>query len=990
MPLTTGTRLGPYEITASIGAGGMGEVYRARDTRLNRDVALKVLPDAFALDPDRLARFKREAQVLAALNHPHIAAIHGLEETDPSPGSGQVAVRALVLELVEGPTLAERLSELSSLKSQGSRNAQVSTLKSQVSGPLAAGTQGLPVDEALRIARQVADALQAAHEKGIIHRDLKPANSAFTPDGQVKVLDFGLAKALGADPRPDVSTSPTLSMAATQAGVILGTAAYMSPEQAKGREADKRSDVWAFGCVVYEMLSGRRAFEGEDISDTLAAVLRGEPEWPALPPDMPPVIRTLVQRCLDKDRRRRIADMSTALFILDEPASLAPVSPVGVQPVVAPRGRAWRRAAMLTATVIATGIVTATGVWLRLRSDPPRVTRLTIAPSSSAALSVSGFDRDLAITPDGSRVVYVGTNATQIFVRALDQLESTALAGLGTPRGLFISPDGQWIGFADGTTELKKVAVTGGPSLSVGRLDGAPRGATWGPDGTIIFATANSLSGLQRVLAAGGGEPATLTKPNREHGEADHLWPEFLPGGQAVLFTITPATGGIDNMQIAALDLRTGTQKVLVRGGSSARYLPSGHLVYGVAGTLRAVPFDLDRLETRGTPVPVLPQILTTPLGAAGFDVAGNGTLVYVLGGLAAVARTLVWVDRQGREEAIKAAPARAYAYPRLSPDGTRVALDSRDLDSDIWMWDFARETLTRFTFDTAADRFPVWTPPDGRRIVFSSNRAGPGSLFSQAADRPGVVERLTVSKADQFPTTISPDGTRVVFDDNGALDMMVITLDKERPSTPSTRSAGSGSTVSPATLGVSSVEGQALRTGTVEPSTGSGRGPAPGSGRGEPKPLVQTPFNERNGEISPDGRWLAYESNESRQFEIYVRPFPDVDSGRWQVSTGGGTRPLWARNGQELFYLSPTRALMSVRVERGSTWTAGTPMKVFEGPYYADAAVYGRTYDVSVDGRRFLMVKPVAGPDQTAASPSLIVVQNWLEELKRLVPVPR
>ena len=461
---------------------------------------------------------------------------------------------------------------------------------------------------------------------------------------------------------------------------------------------------------------------------------------------------------------------------------------------------------------------------------------------------------------------------------------------------------------------LKKVAITGGPALPLCRLEGQSRGATWGDDGSIVFATAAPSAGLQRVSSA-GGEPTVLTKPNRERGEADHLWPQFLPGSQAVLFTITSTTSGIDASQVAVLDLRTGTTKILVRGGSQAQYVRSGHLVYAAAGTLRAIAFDVNRLEAIDTAVPVLAQVTTLPTGTAEFDVASDGTLVYVSGGAGvAPGRTLVWVDRKGHEEPVKAAPARAYTYPRLSPDGMRVALDIRDQDFDIWVWDFARETLSRVTFDPGLDRAPAWTP-DGRRVVFSSQASGVGtSLFWQAADGMGTAERLTQSPNVQFPSTVSPDGTRVVFSEGQnttRFDVMMLTLDKDH----------------------------------------------------RVQPLVQTPFDERNGEVSLDGRWLAYESNDSGQVQIYVRPFPDVNKGRWQVSTGGGTQPLWARNGQELFYLAPNGTLMSVRVERGTTWAAGTPTKLIDGQYY-----FGPGGPVPADVRR-LAGWPEASDDQGDAA---------------------
>ncbi|MGH9254765.1 MAG: protein kinase domain-containing protein, partial [Vicinamibacterales bacterium] len=793
----------------------------------------------------------------------------------------------------------------------------------------------------------------------------KPANIKLRPDGVVKVLDFGLAKALEPMSAGSIgaTASPTISSPAmmTGAGMILGTAAYMSPEQAKGRPADKRADIWAFGCVLYEMLTGRRAFAGEDVTDVLVSVLGKEPDWRAMPHGTPAAIRRLLQRCLEKDRRERLPDIGVARLDIKE--ALTTHTGEGVSAPVREVSR-WRRIAAVTAIGLVASATTGAAVWFLVRPGPPRVTRTTVTPSNAAAaVSLDGIRRTVAMTPDGTSVVYVGSNSTQIFVRAMDRLEATALTGLGTPNHPFVSPDGQWIGFFDGAATLKKVAITGGPAVTLCPLPGGgPRGATWGVDGTIIFADQVASAGLWRVSAA-GGEPTMLTKPNRERGEADHLWPEFLPDGKAVLFTIAPV-GPIDNAQVAVLDLQTGTHKVLVRGGSHAHYLPSGHLVYGVGGTLRAVAFDLARLEVVGTPTPVLPQVITTAAGAADFDVAPDGTLVYVSGGVQATARTLVWVDRMGREEAIKA-PVRAYMYPRLSPDGTRLALDIRDQENDIWIWDFRRETLTRFTFDAGLDRAPAWTP-DGRRVLFSSERAGAPNVFWQAADGTGAAERLTQSPNQQFPFAVSPDGTRLVLYELAPnVDLMMLTLDKARASMLSPASA---STSEPGRSGTSEVQ-------------------PPSQGFGEPRPLIQTPYVEQNGDISPDGRWLAYESNNSGQLEIYVRPFPDVDSGLWQVSTGGGTRPLWARNGLELFYRSPTGTVMSVRVERGAMWAASTPTRLFEGPYFIGGANFVRTYDVSPDGRRFLMIKQGGGGSETAAPPSLIVVQNWFEELKRLVP---
>ena len=899
MPLTPGTRLGPYEVTAQIGVGGMGEVYQATDTNLKRAVAIKVLPASLAGDVERLARFQREAEVLASLNHPNIAAIYGLEKAD--------GTTALVMELVEGPTLADRIA-------QGA----------------------IPVDEALPIAKQIAEALEAAHEQGIIHRDLKPANVKVRPDGAVKVLDFGLAKALepAGAMSPGVSQAPTITTPAmTQAGMILGTAAYMSPEQAKGRTVDKRSDVWAFGAVLYEMLAGRRAFDADDVSETLAAVLMKEPDWAALPPTAPPAVTTVLQRCLHKNPKQRIRDIGDVSLAL-EGAFDTGVSQAAAS-VAVPQAVAWRRAMPWITGAIAGGLVIGLAVWVLMRPAPQPVERFVVTTPGTDPFAASATGRqDLAISPDGTRIVYRasadGTN--HLFVRPVGQLEGYRLfsnvAPVSTPA---ISPDGAWVVFRTAADQTwKKVSILGGPPLTLFPV-ASPRGASWGPDDTIIFAHVGA--GLFRGPAA-GGDPETLTTLDAERGETGHAWPEVLPGGTAVLFTIDHGGAGIEGMELAVLDLGTMEQKVLLSGGSHARYAATGHLVYGANGTLRAVPFDLARLAVTGDPVPLLEGVMTAPNGAVQFSLSADGSLVYVAGdaGSQSPPRTLVWVDRQGREEPLPA-PPRTYRYPRLSPDGTKVALDIQDQENDIWVWDVPRVTLTRLTFDPGLDRTPVWTP-DGQRIAFSSQQDGPPNLFWQAADGTGSVERLLESTNSQFPTSFSPDGARLVFGDTPN-DIAVLALEDERQMTS----------------------------------------------------LVQTTFSERSGEISPDGRWLAYESNESGQREIYVRPFPDIDTGRWQVSTGGGNHPVWARSGEELFYLAPDVAVMRVAVEGAATFRAGTPTRLFQGPYLGPGAGRGfRTYDVSPDGQRFLMIKE-GTPEESGAPPSLILVQNWTEELKRLVP---
>jgi eukaryotic-like serine/threonine-protein kinase len=882
--VTPGTRLGPYEITVQIGAGGMGEVYRARDTTLDRDVAIKILPDHLAADPERIARFKREAKTLAALNHPHIAAIYGFEEAN--------GLHALVMELVEGPTLADRIAQ----------------------GPI-------PIDEALPIAKQIAEALEGAHEQGIIHRDLKPANVKVRTNGTVKVLDFGLAKAM----EPAHSAAASLSMRATittpamtQAGIILGTAAYMSPEQARGKAVDKRTDIWAFGDVLYEMLTGRVAFREDTLSDTIAAILGREPEWSAL--KTPASLRRVVQRCLEKDPRRRFHDIADVRIEIEDVMSGAAGSSADATTV-----NAWRQPVRLLGSVAAVVALVAVGAltWSLQKGGattaPPRVLRMTIASSGTVAAA----DRSLAMTPDGTRVVYVGIN-NQLMVHALDRLDPTAIhTGAGPLNWVFVSPDGRWVGFAEGRT-LRKVAITGGPAQTIAQTN-LRIGATWAPDDSIIFAS-DEATGLQRV-SANSGNVDVLTQPAQARGELEHLWPEMLPGGRAILFTITATTGGRAADQVAILDLGTREYKVLVRGGSHAHYVPSGHLVYTAEGTLRAVPFDLARLEAGTTPVTVLPRLVTTRQGAGDFDVAADGTLAYMdaPGTATSAARTLVWVDRQGAEEPLNVQP-RPYVHPRVSPDGTRLAVAIEDQEFDIWVWDFTRRTLDRLTSDPAPDFSPVWI--DRRHLAYFSGREG-GGVFRQPVDEAGGAERLS---AGAPPSGVTPDGGHVLFGPVGNTDIIMVALGTRRV-----------------------------------------------------QPLLENPLVERNGVVSPDGHWLAYEElDRDGLFQVYVRPFPNVSEGQWPISTAGGTRPVWARSGQELFYVAPDGGLMAVRAEpRGPKWSAGSTVKVVEGPYMTRSLRDKPTYDVSPDGKRFLMVKQPANQ----ASPQIVVVQNWQEELKRLVP---
>jgi eukaryotic-like serine/threonine-protein kinase len=901
--LTPGTRLGPFEISAQIGVGGMGEVYRATDMNLARQVAIKVLPESMAADGERLARFEREAKTLAALNHPNIAAIYGLERS-----GGPIA---LVMEFIDGPTLADRIAE----------------------GPM-------PVDEALAVAKQIADAVEAAHEQGIIHRDLKPANIKLRADGTVKVLDFGLAKM--AEPvgsvASHVSVSPTITTPAmTQLGVILGTAAYMSPEQAKGKAADKRSDIWAFGCVLYEMLAGVRAFAADDVADTLAAVLRADPDWARLPANTPGSIRRLLFRSLQKDRNNRLAHIADARIEIIEAREPSSVGITGAYPNA--RTSARRLIFVSTACVIAAVALTAAVSWLVLRDAGPQIpsqsVRFAITPSADLSLFRAGFDRDLVISPDDTFMVYrsgIGQSISGLALRMLNRLESQQLSGVtNNIAAPFVSPDSRWIGFfaQDG---LKKVPVAGGPPITITRFTGVPRGATWGPDDSIIFATSDPATGLLSV-PAGGGDPKPLTNADPAH-TVDHFFPSVLPGGKGVLYTVRRNLGPLDaeNNEVAVLDFKTGQSKILIRGGSNAEYAESGHLVYVAAGTVMAAPFDLDQFAVTGDAVPLVEQVEVKGGGIGNFALSKRGTFVYLPSGARAEPRrSLVWVDRQGREEPINV-PPRAYSVPRLSPDGRRVALQAADEENDIWIWDLMRQTLTRLTFGAAIDTLPVWTP-DGTRIIFNSTRNGVQNLYWQAADGTGSVERLTTSNNPQFPFSITPDGKRVLL-------------------------------------------------GEVAPSTAADVRQVFIDGERKTEPLVQTSFSEYSPKISPDGRWLAYQSSESNQFQIYVRPFPAVDSGRWQVSAAGGTRPVWAPNSRELFYLDNGNVLTTVPIQTsGSALNAGNPVRVLNKPYYSGFNL--GAYDVSPDGRRFLMIKD-ADAGQGATAPQIVVIQNWTEDLKR------
>jgi serine/threonine protein kinase/Tol biopolymer transport system component len=869
----------------------MGDVYRARDLKLRREVALKVLADAVRFDPTFLERFQHEARILASLSHPNIAAIFGIEDESHLP--------ALVLELVEGETLAERIAR----------------------GPI-------DVDAAMTIATQVADALKAAHTKGLVHRDLKPANIAIMPTGVVKVLDFGVAKITGAgnatsDDRP---TAPI-----TIEGIVVGTVAYMSPEQAQGHAIDRRTDIWAFGCVLFEMLTGRRLFQGQGVVESLAAVLTKEPDWNALPPQVPSAIHTLLRRCLDRDVLTRLDDVAAIQFVLKQVTANA-TADLGMASIH--RVDQGLRAALIAAAVVGVAML-AGSLWVKAPAER-QVVRSSIVQSPATALSF-GPSRDMTFTPDGSRLVYVGDSGRQLFVRSLDALEATPIARGTFVKNPCVSPDGQWVVYGDSAWSLKKVSITGGTPVPIAAIDGALMGATWLRDDTIVFATNNLATGLQRVPAA-GGTPQTITTPDAKRGESDHILPEALPEGDALLFITTARANGDETAQAMVHDLRTHTNAVVMAGTGDARFVPGskeGHLVYTSGNTLRAIAFDPKRGEVAGSAVVMIQRVLTR--GSVGaWAVAPNGTLVYVDPPPAgsAIQNTLVWVDRTGREEPISA-PPRAYVQARVAPDGARLVLTVFDQQNDLWTWDLERQTMTRLTVDPGIDAWPVWTP-DSRRIVFASMAGGPMNLWWRAADGSGTPERLTTNLNFQSPTGISPDGTRVVLHETtstGGTDLFQVTLDSPH----------------------------------------------------HVSPLVRTRAAEGAGVISPDGQWLAYASDDGGTPEVWVRSYRDPAGARWQVSNGGGAYPLWSREGAELLFETLDGGIVGRVVEaKGGTWSAGAPRRLVEPRYLFVSGITGtgRAWDVGPDGRRFIMIKP----DPAISTSPIVIVQNWDVELDRLV----
>ena len=902
MPLQSGTILGPYEVTAKIGEGGMGEVWQARDTKLDRDVALKVLPEAFTSDPDRLARFEREAKVLASLNHPNIGSIYGLEEAE--------GVRALVLELVEGPTLADRIKQ----------------------GPI-------PLDEALPIAKQIAEALEAAHERGVIHRDLKPANIKVKDDGTVKVLDFGLAKAFQPDASdPSMSASPTISLtaAATQMGMVIGTAAYMSPEQARGKPVDKRTDIWAFGVVLYEMLTGARPFQGEDVSLTLASVMKSDLNVTRLPDDVPATVRTVVRRCLQKDPHTRLRDIGDVRLAMEGVFETTSSTPATL--VAGLRLRLWQRPVSAAALAVLLAVSSGVAVWTllagRATSPPVATSRFTITLPGTDQIPGGGGTR-VVLSPDGRTLVYVATRdgVSQLFQRPIEQFEARPMMGTEGGRDPFFSLDGQWVGFIADEV-LQKVALAGGPAQALTTWPRISlRGAHWEADDTILLGRA---PGLARVPAAGG--EFTIVAEPEDQGE---LWyPPVLAESGAILFTST--TGPVAG-QLQVLVPETGERRTVLPNAVAGRVLETGHLIFVRSGAIWAVPFDRRLLEIVGTPAPVVEGVRVEGGGAVQYAVADNGSLVYIPGAAIDVgSRRLVWIDRDGGEEALPL-PAADYLTLSLSPDGSRAAIEIND---DVWVSDLSRGALTLLTTDEGRDANPRWSH-DGTREVFESERNGRLELFWRVADSSAPAEVLLTpdERWDRIvPGNWSPDGATLFLSTTAETDRDV---------------------------GMVSIDG----SGTWEP-------------------LIQTPADEWAPAISPDGRWLAYTSDETGRPEIYVQRFPELE-GRVPISVGGGSHPTWSSDGREVVYLrtpsGPADAVMRVALDfddgQPPSVTAGTPDQLFDWPYFF--ARGGRWHhDVSSDGQRLLVIARA----NLASSPGraeINVVLNWTQELLERVPIP-
>ena len=895
MPLDPGTRLGNYHVTALIGEGGMGQVWQATDTQLKRQVALKILPAAFADDPDRLARFQREAQILASLNHPNIAAIYGIEQSDDT--------RALVLELVEGPTLADRITQ----------------------GPI-------PLDEALPIAKQIAEALEAAHEAGVIHRDLKPANIKVRDDGTVKVLDFGFAKAVDPTPTGDPSQSPTLTAAATQMGMIMGTAAYMSPEQAAGKPVDKRSDIWSFGVVLFEMLTGTRAFVGETVSHVLASVLNAEPDWMTLTRELPSALRRPLRRCLIKDPRSRLRDIGEVRVALEQ--NLTAPSAVESEATTGEPSTIWLRSAQLLVALLAGATLAGIGVWRVSSTLPTAVTRFTVPLSADhPMLGWSGP----TLSPDGRTLLVPACGGgcslpaadTVAYRRHLDKLDIGLIPGTEGVTYAFFSHDGEWLGVLD-SSGLRKVSSQGGPAVPL--LQGTFSGASWGADETILLGGPTLLR-----MSSAGGEPEEIAVAVEGESYYD---PKHLPGGKAALVTLWK--GDLDTAQVAVVVLDTGELRPIAEG-VSPHYVPPGYVVFARDGSLWALGFDASRLEAQGAAIPVLDGVGFVPnQGQAMFSVARDGTLAYFSGELAAlhVRASLAWVDREGREEALALAPGNYPSWARVSPDGTRIAVEvSEGDDLDIWVVELPTGRRTKLTDDPASDRYPVWTP-DGRRIVFESNRnGGAWELYWKLVDEPDRAQRILEIDPSIYrlrPYGWSADGNTLVFE-------------------------------------YGSLENGDIGTAAID-------------GEGSWEALIESSANEFSPSVAPGGGWIAYVSTATGRPEVYVAEFPGLSQNR-PVSVRGGTQPAWSPTSDELFYYRPDDgAMVAVSIVTTPRLSIGDENVLFQTSELLDRG--HRTYDVAPDGDAFLMLKPI--DDGRQLPEEIVVVQNWTVELERLVPVDK
>ena len=897
MRLSVGDRLGPYEILAPLGAGGMGEVYRAKDTRLKREVAVKVLPEAFARDSGRRARLQREAEVLAALNHSNIAQIYGAEEG------------ALVMELVEGPTLGDLIQQ-----------------------------SAIPLEETLEIARQIAEALEAAHEKGVIHRDLKPANIKIKPDGTVKVLDFGLAAILqpAVSGATDPADSPTLTIGATQAGAIVGTAGYMSPEQAVGKPVDRRADIWSFGVVLFEMLTRQRLFTGETASHILAEVIKGEIDFGKLPSATPVAIRHLLQRCLDRDVRMRLQAIGEARVAIANAGKGA--EPAGAAPLRSRLGIAgWMAVAVLAAGAAVAGW----GWWHASRPAEKPLVRLDVdlGPEISLPSPENNPLSAVALSPDGTRLAYVASSSggpPHLFTRRLDQSKAVELPGTNGAIGPVFSPGGQWIGFSAGG-KYNKISVQGGAVVPLGDMPFA--GASWSEDGSIITSGA---TGLMRIPSEGGASTKVMGLANGEFAAA---FPQVLPGGQAVLF-VSYAALSADKASVEVLTLADGHRKTLVPGGTSAHYLPaangSGYLVYTNKETLFAVPFDLDRLEIRGTAAPVLDDVAYQALsGGAQFDVSRSGTLIYRKGGrsTAQAMATIQWLS-PGAAGAVRTDPLLSrpgiYISPRFSPDGTRLATMVMEQGAtDLSVYDLRRDAMTQLA-SVGGPAGLVWSP-DGRYVLFGTVRNG---ILWTRADGASEPRPLTGTKTNQAPLSITSDGKRLAYSEyTGRAQVWTVPLEE--------------------------TNGQ-MRAG-------------------KPEQLLKSPFAEVSAAFSLDGKWLAYCSNATGNYEVFVQAFPDA-AGRWQVSSNGGAFPVWSPNGRDLLYQSGDQIMAVAWTAKGDRFVAEKP-RVWLAKLGAFRAGFGTAWDLAPDGKRLAVVTPAETPGAPKQDHEVVMLLNFSDELRRRVP---